>query len=267
MPTAGFRIQVVLATYNEGATIGAVVGALSEVAAHVRLSGDEMRLLLVDDRSPDGTAATAEQTAKSVGLPFQLLSGPREGLGNAYLRGFDAVVDEGWADVVVTFDADGQHDPLALLPLLERFRGSTADLVIGSRWIAGGTTPGLSGIRWMLSRVGIAVFGIVTGTRTIKDPTSSYRVFTTDVARSFRPGALAISGYSFFSSFVGLTDAAGYEIVECPIVFLPRGGGVSKLMRRDVVQFGRNIGQLGRAVRAIRRAPPPVTRRAETSAT
>jgi dolichol-phosphate mannosyltransferase len=256
------RIQVVLATYNEAECIEEIVRALASVRLSIAPMGNELRLLLVDDESPDGTANLAEAVAQNEGLPISISSHVRNGLGAAYLRGFDVTIREGWAEVIATLDADGQHDPLALPDLLSTFRTTQADLVIGSRWTKGAEVLGLPKSRRFLSRVGIFSFGIATGVRGIKDATTSYRVFSTEVAQAFQPGRLTISGYSFFSSFVGLTAAAGFAIVEHPIVFARRSGGHSKLEPSDVVQFARNLPRLAREVRRVRRNPPVIVTRA-----
>jgi dolichol-phosphate mannosyltransferase len=255
------RIEVVMATYNEADCIESAIVGIAKAATQIRQAGDEVRLLLLDDESPDGTAELAVAAAHVHGLTMSVSSHPRAGLGAAYLRGFDEVLKRGWADTIVTLDADGQHDPLVMPDLLHTFRESTADLVIGSRWTTGGEVPGLSlGRQWM-SRLGILCFSMATGVRGVRDATTSYRVFTTEVARSFDPGPLAITGYSFFSSFVGLASAAGFTIREHPIVFSPRIGGTSKLTPKELKQFAANLPRLGLQVRSRRRRPPQVLTR------
>ena len=260
------RIEVVMATYNEADCIESAIVGIAKAAVRIREAGDDLRLLLLDDESPDGTARLAVASAQAHGLSLSVSSHPREGLGAAYLRGFEEVLNRGWADTIVTLDADGQHDPLVMPDLLAAFRNSKADLVIGSRWTKGGQVPGLSlGRQWM-SRVGILGFSLATGVRGVRDATTSYRVFSTEVARSFDPGPLAITGYSFFSSFVGLASAAGFEIREYPIVFSPRIGGASKLTPKELKQFALNLPRLGIQVRSRRSRPPHVPTRAQQPA-
>ena len=240
------------ATYNERDCIEGALRSVAGVVDTLRLAGVEMRVLLVDDESPDETAAVAVDVAQRCGLSLTVSSAPRAGLGRAYLRGFADIAAEGWADTIVTLDADGQHDP-ALIPVLvaERKRRSL-DLLIGSRWVTGGRVVGLSWGRQVLSRIGGATFAIVTGTRGVADPTTSYRVFSPALVDMFKPEGLSVSGYSFFSSFVGVTSALGYRIGEHPIVFASRTAGASKLQPRDLVQFARNLPALRREVRGLR---------------
>ena len=255
------RIEVVMATYNESECIEAAIIGIAKAAAQIRQAGDEIELLLLDDDSPDGTADLAVAAAAAHGLVISVSTGPRAGLGAAYLRGFAEVLQRGWADTIVTLDADGQHDPSVMPDLLATFRLSTADLLIGSRWVKGGSVPGLSVGRKLMSRLGILGFSMATGVWNVRDATTSYRVFTTEVARSFAPGHLAITGYSFFSSFVGLASAAGFVIREHPIVFGPRAGGSSKLTAKELTQFVANLPRLGWQVRSRRRRPPQVVTR------
>lgn len=250
-----------MATYNESACVAAAIRGLASAGKSIAAHGDELRLLLVDDESPDNTAAIAVSVAEEEGLPIAILSHPRSGLGAAYLRGFEVVIREGWADTIVTLDADGQHDPYVLPDLLATYRDSWADLVIGSRWTKGGNVVGLPRHRRILSRVGIMGFCVATGVWSVRDATTSYRVFSVDVARAFRPGALSINGYSFFSAFVGLTAASGFIVKEHPIVFAQRSGGQSKLAASDIKQFAKNLPKLGRMVRRERRRPAHVVTR------
>ena len=245
------RVVVVLATFNERACIGATIEALAAVAVRVR-PACELRVLLVDDESPDGTAEHAVAVAAHHGLDLAVSSAPRAGLGRAYLRGFAAVGAQGWADTVVTLDADGQHDPAVIPDLLAARTRERADLLIGSRWVRGGRVVGLTAGRRLLSRFGNVLFSVVTGTHGVHDATTAYRVFSADVAASFDPGSLSVSGYSFFSSFVGVASARGLRIAEHPILFAPRAGGASKLEVRDVLQFARNLPALRRQVQVLR---------------
>ena len=246
------RIVVMLATYNERACIGAALDALAGILPALQRVGVDMRVLLVDDESPDGTAAFAVARAAEIGVELQVSSAPRAGLGQACLRGFAAIAAERWADTVVTLDADGQHDP-AMIPLLviERDRVG-ADLLIGSRWTRGGSVIGLSPSRRLLSRFGNLLFTTVTGIRGVRDATTSFRVFSAELAARFDPGPLSVSGYSFFSSFVGVASASGLRVAEHPIVFGARVGGASKLQPRDAVQFVRNLPALRRQAAQLR---------------
>ena len=254
-PSRTRNLVVMLATYHECDCIGVALDALTSVRASLLAVGIEMRVLLVDDESPDGTAARAIEVASRNGLDLAVCSAPRAGLGRAYMRGFAAISAEQWADTIVTLDADGQHDPAMIPDLVAERNRLGADLLIGSRWVKGGRVVGLTRSRRILSRFGNLLFAAVTGTYGVCDATTSYRVFSVEMAAAFDPGALSVSGYSFFSSFVGVTSASGLRIAEHPIVFAPRVAGASKLQLDDVLQFARNLPALRRQVRALRSNP------------
>ena len=247
------RLVVMLATYNEASCISESIRRVAAIVPDLISHGIDVRLLVVDDCSPDGTADLAVAAAHRYGLDIEVSSAPRSGLGRAYLRGFAVIVEQGWADTIVTLDADGQHDP-ALIPTLvwERDRLGV-ELMVGSRWVEGGQVIGLSGARKAMSRFGNRLFSVVTGTYGVRDATTSYRVFSTELAAQFDPGDLSVSGYSFFSAFVGVAVASGRRVAEHPIVFASRTSGESKLQVRDLVQFAANLPALRRSLQATRR--------------
>ena len=247
------NVTVMLATYNEAGAIAEAIRAIGEAARELFTEEISVRLFLVDDESPDGTAAIATTAANEAGMQVKISSGPRAGLGLAYLRGMAAIIADGWTDTIVTLDADGQHDPRVIPTLVRERERRNLDLLIGSRWVEGGLVLGLSRTRKSLSRAGNRLFAVVTGTTDVHDATTSFRVFTKDFASSLDVSALEVSGYSFFSSFVGVASASGYRIGEYPITFAPRTSGASKLAAGDLVQFLRNLPRLGSVTRAIRR--------------
>jgi precorrin-6B methylase 2 len=249
-----------LATYNEAENIEAVLEEVADAAERLRARGIDLGVLLVDDQSPDGTAAIATGAARRLGLPIAVESGPKAGLGSAYVRGLRAATGSGPgplgdgrpATFIVTLDADRQHDARQIPILLEAFLATGAGVLIGSRWVPGGASPGTSIARMVLSRVGNCTFRIVTGTHGVRDATTAFRVIDPEVARAFDHADLRVSGYAFFSSFVAVAQAGGAIVAETPITFRPRGGGQSKLTLADGIEFARNLVLIRRRVRAIR---------------
>jgi dolichol-phosphate mannosyltransferase len=234
------RCTVMLATYNEAGSIPFVLAEIAEAIEKLKPHNIECKVLLVDDRSPDGTAALAQREAERFGINLELLSGNKNGLGNAVLRGFShGLLDE--PDFFVTLDADGQHDARQMPDLVRAYLATDADVMIGSRWTLGGSSPGTTRIRSFLSRGGNQLFQILTGTRGVQDATTSFRVIRAEVARVFRPDHLNVTGYAFFSAFIALANAHGYKIGETPIVFRPRYAGVSKLTLSDCTSFLQNL--------------------------
>ncbi len=240
-----------LATYNEADSVPFVLAEIGEAVEKLAMHNIECRILLVDDRSPDGTAAVAAGVATRLGLDLEVLSGNKNGLGNAILRGFSHGL-LAQPDFFVTLDADGQHDARQMPDLVRAYLATRADIMIGSRWTLGGSSPGTTRMRALLSQCGNRLFRIITGTRDVQDATTSFRVIRAEVAQVFRPDHLDISGYAFFSAFIALAFAQGYKIGETPIVFRPRFAGVSKLTLHDCVTFARNLFRTRTVVEAIR---------------
>jgi dolichol-phosphate mannosyltransferase len=244
---------VVVATYNEAANIGAVVVDVATAAAVLRAEGIALRLLLVDDRSPDGTAAIATDTAAANGLAVDVESGGKAGLGAALLRGLERALQlDPPVEFIVTLDGDGQHDATQIPQLVRGFDQQQSGVMIGSRWAPGGRSPGTSPARKVLSRSGNKLFRVVTGTRGVRDATTSFRVIRAEVAQLFDPSALSVKGYAFFSAFVAVAQAHGYSVHETPIEFRPRNGGQSKLRLRDGVEFLTNQRKVRAMVQGIR---------------
>lgn len=250
-----------MASYNEHRAIAPVLAEIEEAARALAPSGITLSVLLVDDTSPDGTAQVATATAQQLGLTFDVLIGERRGIGHAMLRGLNhALLDDG-LDFIVTLDADGQHDGRQIPDLVRANLARGSGMTIGSRWTRGGSSPGTSWYRSTLSRTGNAMARGITGLRGVRDATTSFRVYTPEVARLLKPEHLRVEGYGFFSAFVAIAQAHGFTIDEVPINFRPRYSGMSKLTTRDMVDFFRNLFTVRTQVRQIRRSAPSRSRR------
>ncbi len=243
------HLAVVLPVYNEADSIGLVLAEVAEAAARLDLTGVRTSVVIVDDESPDGTADVALDAAEALGLELVLVSGTRNGLGDAMLRGLAAALDHG-ATAVVTMDGDGQHNPFDIPTVYRAFVARNADIAIGSRWTRGGRAPGTSLGRALGSRVGNWAFRAVSGTRGVKDATTSFRVYSPDVLRFLLASdSRRYSGYSFFSTTIALAEAAGFVVTEVPIEFRPRYSGQSKLNQREALRYFTSLP----ALRAERR--------------
>ncbi len=244
---------VVMASYNEAGSIGLVLDEVSQAIADLERQGLDIDVLLVDDNSPDGTADIARRMAAENGISLEVLTGAKEGLGAALVRGFRHLESrDRTIGFIVTLDADGQHDARQIPGLVEAFLARGSGVMIGSRWTRGGQSPGTSRGRALLSRGGNAAFRIITGTRRVKDATTSFRVIRPEVASLFDPARLQVDGYAFFSAFIALAQANGYTIHECPIVFRPRSAGQSKLTLKDCREFFVNLFLVRKVAAAAR---------------
>jgi dolichol-phosphate mannosyltransferase len=252
------RVAVLLATYNESGSIPGVITAIAASADELSKINIELRVLLFDDLSPDDTAALAAEVARENGLLLEVHSGSRMGLGSAYLRAFAEVARRPELDLIVTMDADGQHDGTIIATLIRRLIEGDLDLLIGSRWTTGGQVPGLTPFRRVLSRIGNLAFRIVTGVTSVRDASNSFRVSRRTVVQNFEPSGLSLDGYSIMTSYVASAVVAGFRVGEYPITFHPRTEGESKLQTRDVVEFARNLVNLRRKIRSMARTQPSV---------
>jgi dolichol-phosphate mannosyltransferase len=256
--TKPIRGTVLMASYNEAGSIASVLSEVAEAADKLEPQGIALRVLLVDDNSPDQTADIAKEEANRLGLMLDVLSGQKEGLGAALVRGFRHLDDPTMSksDFIVTLDADGQHDARQIPGLVEGFLSRKSGVMIGSRWTDGGSSPGTSAFRSAMSQGGNLAFRVITGTRDVKDATTSFRVIQPEVVTLFDPARLRVEGYAFFSAFIALAQANGYAVHESPIVFRPRAAGLSKLTLRDGIEFVVNlfaVRKVAKAARAARR--------------
>lgn len=211
-------VLVVIPTFNESGNIEMIVD-------RVRRATPSVHILIADDNSPDGTGQIADSIAlrdKHVHVMHRL---GKEGLGAAYLAGFAWALEHGY-DVVVEMDADGSHQPEQLPRLLDALRA--ADLVLGSRWVPGGTVQNWPKSREVLSRGGnwytrhaLAI--------PLRDATGGYRAYRASTLRTVDLDGVGSAGYIFQVDLAYRVVGAGLRVVEVPIDFKEREVGTSKM--------------------------------------
>ncbi|MDR6119514.1 dolichol-phosphate mannosyltransferase [Aeromicrobium sp. SORGH_AS981] len=212
------RVLVVMPTYEEA-------DSLPGVLQRLRTSEPDVDVLVVDDASPDGTGELAEQVAATdPGVHVMHRSG-KAGLGVAYRAGFAWGLERGY-DVLVEMDADGSHLPEELGSLVEAAR--TADLVIGSRWVAGGSVVNWPWYRRLISRGGTLYARIALGLP-VHDATAGFRAFRADTLRRIDVAGVASQGYCFQIDMTRRVHEAGLQVVEVPVTFVERELGTSKM--------------------------------------
>lgn len=220
------RILVVVPTYDEADNI---VGMLRRVRGSVP-SAD---ILVVDDNSPDGTADLVEAVCAELGQIKVLRRAEKDGLGNAYRAGLAYGLDEDY-DILVQIDADFSHDP-AMLPVLLARLAEGADVVIGSRYVEGGSIPHWPAYRRALSRVGnlyaVAILGL-----DVRDATSGFRAYRADLLRVIRVGMTRANGYGFLMELAHRSQRCGARTAEVPITFTDRERGTSKMSVRIMAE-------------------------------
>jgi len=239
------RVLVVVPTYQEAANV-------AELLRRLRAAAPDVDVLVVDDSSPDGTAAMAKAAAGELGRVDVLIRPGKAGLGSAYRAGFAEGLARGY-DVLVEMDADLSHDPARLPDLLSQVAAG-ADLAIGSRYVAGGSIPDWSFHRRLLSRAGNRYAGAML-TLPVADATSGYRAYRAATLARIDLDRARSDGYGFQIELAYRVAAAGGRIVEVPIEFVDRRQGSSKMGLRIVVEALVLVTWWGLRDRVTRRGP------------
>jgi dolichol-phosphate mannosyltransferase len=220
------RRRVIIPTFNEADNIVAVM-------ERTRAALPDADILIVDDGSPDGTGDIAEKFGVEIGGVDILRREGKLGLGSAYIAGFKRSLDDGY-DIVVEMDADLSHDP-AMLPHIVGPIPDVADLVIGSRYVPGGSIPDWPKRRELLSRWGNRYAALVLGLA-INDSTAGYRAYSTDMLRKIDLDHVRADGYAFQIEMAYRVIREGGRVVEVPIRFIDRAVGTSKMSSKIVVE-------------------------------
>ena len=241
------RVVMVIPTYDEALNIRPII-------ERVRAAQPDVDILVVDDGSPDGTGAIAEEIASSDEQVSVLHRPHKEGLGVAYLHGFRVALERGY-DVIGEMDADGSHQPEQLHRLLEAL--PDADLVIGSRWIRGGRVVNWPVHRELLSRGGNFYTRALLGLG-VRDATAGYRLFRRTTLERIRLEETVSLGYVFQAELAYRTVQEGMRVVEVPIEFVERVRGDSKMSRYVAIESLKwitrwGISERGRRIRTVLR--------------
>jgi dolichol-phosphate mannosyltransferase len=247
---------VVMPTYNEAENIDRVLRA-------VRLSLPDAGILVVDDGSPDGTADMAEKLGTELGSINVLRRTAKAGLGSAYRAGFAWGLERDW-DAFVEMDADLQHDPSALPELVAPIADGM-DLVVGSRYVPGGSIPKWRWHRRLVSRGGNIYAAALLGLG-IKDSTSGFRAYSAPILRSIDLRVVRAEGYGFQIEMVRQVLDHGGRVIEVPIRFVERTEGESKMSMYIVVEALALVTWWA-ALRAIRSLRPGGRTRASLRST
>ena len=218
------RILVIIPTYDEAENLPRIVPRVLEQDARIEV-------LVVDDGSPDGTGRIAEEIAARNPRVNVLHRQGKEGLGRAYLAGFEHALARGF-DVVFEMDADFSHPPEALPKLIEAFQN--ADVVIGSRYVDGRVTVS----NWPMGRLLISYFGslyarFITG-MPVRDGTGGFNGWTREVLQAVGLERVQSNGYAFQIELKFRAFRAGFRLVELPILFTERDTGESKMSKKIV---------------------------------
>jgi dolichol-phosphate mannosyltransferase len=230
---SGKQTWLVLPTYNEAENLEAFMNSVRPWLARV---SERSRVLVVDDSSPDGTGEIADRLAAGFDCVEVLHRHEKQGLGPAYLAGFERALFEG-ADVVIQMDSDFSHDPADLLRLAACLDGS--DVVIGSRYVSGGSIEGWGPLRRVVSGAGCWYARTVLRLP-VKDLTGGFKCFRREVLEgvvaALRAGGSHANGYAFQVETTYRALVGGYRVREMPIVFRDRRAGESKMTWRIALE-------------------------------
>jgi dolichol-phosphate mannosyltransferase len=218
-------VLVCIPTYNEAQNIAGVLERLF-------VAVPEAHALVIDDGSPDGTGIIADDIAAADPRVHVLHRTEKAGLGAAYLAGFAWGLERAY-DAICEMDADGSHRPEDLPRLLAAL--PEADLVLGSRWVPGGSVVNWPKSRLLLSRAGTAYANLALGLG-IKDATGGFRVFRRATLEGLKLEGVASQGYCFQIDLAARAVARGFRVREVPITFVERELGASKMSRSIVVE-------------------------------
>ena len=236
------RVLTVIPTYNEKENLPIVVERL-------RAAVPDCDILVVDDNSPDGTGQLADSMAAEDSHINVLHRTIKDGLGGAYLAGFDWGLEAGY-DVFVEMDADCSHQPEQLPLLLQAIEGG-ADLAIGSRYVPGGKTKNWPLHRQILSRGANLYTRLILGTK-VKDITAGYRAYRREALQKLNLEGIDSKGYVFQVDLAWRSEQASLKIVEVPITFIEREIGSSKMDGNIIVDSMTKVTRWGLTARAER---------------
>jgi dolichol-phosphate mannosyltransferase len=242
-------VWLIMPTYNERANIDAIVhAAASELG---RAAPAAHRILIVDDNSPDGTGQLADRLAAELDVVEVLHRPGKAGLGQAYLAGFAQAL-AGGAELVIEMDADFSHDPRYLPQLLAA--AQDADLVLGSRYVAGGGVRDWGLLRRLVSRGGGLYARLILQVE-VRDLTGGFKCIRRSVLEAIDLPSVRAEGYVFQIEVTYRALLAGFRVREIPIVFAERAAGKSKMSTRIALEAMWVVPVIKRgAVRALAQA-------------
>jgi dolichol-phosphate mannosyltransferase len=238
------RTLVIVPTYNERDNLPLIIG-------RVRTSLPDVHILIVDDGSPDGTGALADELAADEPHRIQVMHRTtKDGLGAAYLAAFQWGLDRGYT-VLVEMDADGSHAPEQLYRLLDAVDAG-ADVAIGSRYVDGGTVRNWPYRRLVLSRTANTYARLLLGVD-IHDITAGYRAYRREVLEKLDLNTVESKGYCFQVDLTWRAINNGFTVAEVPITFTERELGVSKMSGSNIREAMVKVAQWGIEGRLKRR--------------
>ena len=229
------KVCIVLPTYNEKENLGFLTKEIFSLPL-------DIKILVVDDNSPDGTGKIADDLSKKYNIDVMHRPG-KMGLGTAYRDGFKEALKQG-AEAVFEMDSDFSHDPKKIPEFVDSIQQGH-DAVVGSRRVPGGDIIGWNWWRKFESAGAMWLSRVALGLET-KDVTSGFKCYTSEAAQFLVDQGVGVksSGYAFQEETIYRLEKGGFKVKEIPIVFKDREKGKSKLSKKDIINFFTTIGRL-----------------------
>lgn len=227
------KVVIIIPTYNEKGNVERLIPILEE-EIFPRIKNHQMQILVADDNSPDGTTQVVQTLIKKY-KNIDLLLGEKQGLGAAYMRAMDYAIKKMGAQILFEMDGDLSHDPKKIPEFLKKIDEGD-DLVVGARYIKGGSIPQ----NWGFSRKAYSVLGnlivkLVLGRFWHHDWTTGYRALKKEVFEKIKPELVSFQGYTFQVAFLHKAIVAGFKVGEIPFHFIDRTLGKSKIAPREYI--------------------------------
>jgi 2-polyprenyl-3-methyl-5-hydroxy-6-metoxy-1,4-benzoquinol methylase len=231
-----------------------ISGVIEDLADTCRaLSDDDVTLdIVVIGSERDATSELARRAAAEHGLALTVLESESTRAWNTHQLAFEHALKHSNPEFIVTLDAAGHHDPRQIPALVAAFRSNGSGVTIGSRWMRGGSAPGIRWFRGLISRFASRAVGWVTGLRRVHDITTSFRVIRSDAADLVATNPASRGDYGFYCEFVAVAQAYGFVVDEVPITFGPRFTPVEPLAIRDLVAFAGDVRRIRGRIRRVR---------------
>ena len=243
---------VLLATLGERQTIRYVLEEIAESIRVLEASKYQFEILIVDDSRDSEFNDHVNSVFHDLNIFGKVVDGQQKGLGGAIVFGFEIVLTNPSIGFVVNLDADGQHDARQMPDLVRAHFATQSQITIGSRWTKGGSAPGLSFKRKVLSRVSATMLHLVGVPSSVKDPTTSFRVYSRSAIEASFKTVTDFNGYAFFGGMIAVSSSEGAKISEVPIQFRPRWAGESKMKLARIVETAAQLLSIRSRVKKVK---------------
>jgi 2-polyprenyl-3-methyl-5-hydroxy-6-metoxy-1,4-benzoquinol methylase len=243
---------VLLATLGEHEVIAQVLSEVRDAINSAELKATSCQVLIIDDSRDTQFHRLVESLLTEMGINGTIVAGNNQGLGGAIRFGFDIALLDEKIDFLINLDSDGQHNGLQIPKLFSKHQSQNLDITIGSRWTKNGSAVGMPKYRKILSRLAAFVLHRAGVDSQIKDPTTSFRIYSRDAVKLVRREAIDLDGFAFFGGAIAIGCSNGLLIAETPIDFRPRYFGKSKLSTRRVIESALQLWRIASKSRMLR---------------